>query len=565
LKNPPLKHLVFEEPELDKQELGKLEVGNLGVDKQDLEVGSIRRIQWVGYAVLVFLGVGSMLDIFQNVRIKGLHGVITAQMRIEQYFLMIDYALWEVILNGDSRPPTRFVEGVETSYPPTTIEEKLARKNELKARVLTNSCLKTLNTDRQTSSRAAVSVNTARTINTAYPGSTVNGAKPNSNDLEVGSIRRIQWVGYAVLVFLGVGSMLDIFQNVRIKGLHGVTTAQMRIEQYFLMTDYALWEVILNGDSRPPTRFVEGVETSYPPTTIEEKMARKNELKARGTLLMALPNENQLKFNSYKNAKSLMEAIEKRFGGNKESKKHNPNIQNVAFRSSNNIDSTNKAVNTAHGVSATNFKTNASNLPNVNSLSDAVIYTFFASQSNSPQLDNEELKQINPDDLEEIDLKWQMAMECRASKHQDNRNREVPRRTMPVEDTTSNALVSQCDGLGYDWSDEAKDGPTNFALMAHTSSSSSSSLNSDTESHFNLGAYKAGLNSVAARLEVYKRNEAVFTNDIKILKLDVMLRDKAITQLRQKFEKAEKERDSLRVTLEKFQDSSKNLSRLLDS
>nr|GEZ88665.1 ribonuclease H-like domain-containing protein [Tanacetum cinerariifolium] len=98
----------------------------------------------------------------------------------------------------------------------------------------------------------------------------------------------------------------------------------MRSEQYFLMIDYALWKVIVNGDSPPPKRTIDGVEKSYPPTTAEEKLARKNELKARGTLLMDLPNEHQLKFNSYKNAKSLMEAIEKRFEGNKESKKvHN--------------------------------------------------------------------------------------------------------------------------------------------------------------------------------------------------------------------------------------------------
>nr|GEZ46304.1 hypothetical protein [Tanacetum cinerariifolium] len=96
---------------------------------------------------------------------------------------------------------------------------------------------------------------------------------------------------------------------------------KMKIEQYFLMKDYALWEVISNGDSPPLTRSIKGVETPYPPTTIEEKLARKNELKARGNLLMALPNENQLKFNSYKNSKSLMEAIEKRFRVNKESKK----------------------------------------------------------------------------------------------------------------------------------------------------------------------------------------------------------------------------------------------------
>ncbi|GKB51949.1 hypothetical protein Tco_0902702 [Tanacetum coccineum] len=94
----------------------------------------------------------------------------------------------------------------------------------------------------------------------------------------------------------------------------------MRVEQNFLMTDYALWEVIVNGDSPPPKRTIDGVEQTYPPTTAEEKLARKNELKARGTLLMALPNEHQLKFNTYKCAKTLMEAIEKRFGGNKESK-----------------------------------------------------------------------------------------------------------------------------------------------------------------------------------------------------------------------------------------------------
>ncbi|GJU00277.1 ribonuclease H-like domain-containing protein [Tanacetum coccineum] len=89
----------------------------------------------------------------------------------------------------------------------------------------------------------------------------------------------------------------------------------MRIEQYFLMTDYALWEVIVNGDSPPPKRTVDGVKQTYPPTIAEEKLARKNELKARGTLLMALPNEHQLKFNTYKCAKTLMEAIEKSLEG----------------------------------------------------------------------------------------------------------------------------------------------------------------------------------------------------------------------------------------------------------
>ncbi|GJU33862.1 hypothetical protein Tco_1182216 [Tanacetum coccineum] len=85
------------------------------------------------------------------------------------------------------------------------------------------------------------------------------------------------------------------------------------------------------------------------------------------------------------------------------------------------------------------------------------------------------------------------------------------------------------------------------------------------KSQLNVGAYKAGLESVKARLDVYKKNEVVFEEDIKILKLDIMLRDNALTELRKKFEKAEKERDDLKLTLEKFENLSKNLSKLLDS
>ncbi|GKC38773.1 hypothetical protein Tco_1051157 [Tanacetum coccineum] len=94
----------------------------------------------------------------------------------------------------------------------------------------------------------------------------------------------------------------------------------MRIEQYFLMTDYSLWEVILNGN-KMLKRTVREVEQIYEPTSIKEKQDRRNERKARGTLLMAFLNKDQLKFHQYKDAKLLMEAIEKRYGGNKESKK----------------------------------------------------------------------------------------------------------------------------------------------------------------------------------------------------------------------------------------------------
>nr|GEX13718.1 retrovirus-related Pol polyprotein from transposon TNT 1-94 [Tanacetum cinerariifolium] len=194
-----------------------------------------------------------------------------------------------------------------------------------------------------------------------------------------------------------------------------------------------LMRIILNGDSLVPTHLIEGVAQPVAPTIVEQKLARKNELKACGT-----------------------------------------ESHNLAFVSSTLADSTNDSVSVAVNVSA---------------------------------VDNEDLKQIDADDLEEIDLKWQMAMltmrawkECRSPK--DSRRTAVAepqRRNVPVETSTSNALVSQYDGL----------------------------------------------ESVEARLLVYKQNESVLEENIKLLNIE--------------------ERDDLNMKLEKFQTSSKRLTNLLAS
>nr|GEU39657.1 hypothetical protein [Tanacetum cinerariifolium] len=281
------------------------------------------------------------------------------------------------------------------------------------------------------------------------------------------------------------------------------------------MMDYALWEVIENGATLPQTQVVEGFTTVTPTTSVEDKAHRRLEVKARSTLMMSISNEHQLKFNSIKDAKKLLEAIKKRFGGNAATKKTQRNLlkqqyenfttsnskmldktfdrlqklisqleilgeklsqedvnqkllrslslewnthvvvwrkkadletmsmddlyknlkvyepevkgmsslnsstQKMAFMSSSNNSRTNGAVNTANGVSTANTQVNAAFSTNINNLSDAIIYAFLASQPNT--------------------------------------------------------LVS-CDGLdGYDWSDQAKEGP-NYALMAFTSSSSDSKI-----------------------------------------------------------------------------------------
>ncbi|GKD49017.1 hypothetical protein Tco_1277993 [Tanacetum coccineum] len=87
----------------------------------------------------------------------------------------------------------------------------------------------------------------------------------------------------------------------------------MRMKQYLNYIDYALWEVIVNGDA--PTIASASTEGPIPPKTAEQKLARKNELKAKNTLLLAIPDEHLLKFYGIKDAKTLWEAIKTRFGG----------------------------------------------------------------------------------------------------------------------------------------------------------------------------------------------------------------------------------------------------------
>ncbi|GJT42811.1 ribonuclease H-like domain-containing protein [Tanacetum coccineum] len=440
---------------------------------------------------------------------------------------------------------------------------------------------------------------------------------------------------------------------------------RMRIEQYIQMIDYALWEVIENGNTTPKTTVVEGVEKVMPPTTAEEKAQKRLEVKARSTLMMGIPNKHQLKFNSIKDAKLLMKAVEKRFDGNAATKKTQRNLlkqqyeiftalssemldqtfdrlqklvsqlellgetisqedvnqkllrslspewnthvvvwrnktdldtmsmddlynnlkvyepevkgmsssssstQNMAFVSySNNSNSstngavgTAQAVNTANEVSVANTQVNASNIDN---LSDAVICAFLARQPNNPQLAHEDLQQIHPDDLEEMDLRWQMAMltmrarrflkntcrkltingneyvgfdkskvkcynchkkghfakECRAPRNQNYKNKESTRRTVSVETSTSTALVL-CDGLG--------------------------------------------LESVEEKLEVYKANESIYSQDIKVLKFEIECKDIAMRELKKKLEIAQKEKDEIQFNVDKFENASKSLNKLIKS
>nr|GFC32990.1 ribonuclease H-like domain-containing protein [Tanacetum cinerariifolium] len=102
---------------------------------------------------------------------------------------------------------------------------------------------------------------------------------------------------------------------------------RLRIEQYFQVQDYALWDVIENGNSfkrvaQTRTNNAGTSTTLIPgPVTTEEKAQKKNDVKARSMLLMVLPNEHLMTFNQYKDAKTLFAAIQTRFGRNEATKK----------------------------------------------------------------------------------------------------------------------------------------------------------------------------------------------------------------------------------------------------
>ncbi|GKA77261.1 hypothetical protein Tco_0783722 [Tanacetum coccineum] len=121
------------------------------------------------------------------------------------------------------------------------------------------------------------------------------------------------------------GGILQLGQQV-VSELIALRNFARRYGSRFCTQDYALWEVIENGATLPKTQVVEGVTTVMPITSAKDKATRRLELKSRSTLMMGIPNEHQLKFNSIKDAKLLLEAIEKRFGGNEATKKTQRNL-----------------------------------------------------------------------------------------------------------------------------------------------------------------------------------------------------------------------------------------------
>ncbi|GKA63948.1 hypothetical protein Tco_0763554 [Tanacetum coccineum] len=261
--------------------------------------------------------------------------------------------------------------------------------------------------------------------------------------------------------------------------------------------------------------------------------------------------------------------------------------------------STNK-VNNAYGVSTANTKVStASTQVSTTTLSDDNVYAFLASQPNRSHLVHENLEQIHEDDLEEMDLKWQLSLlrttkvfpenwECKGPRNQDNRsrNQDSSRRTINVEEISSKAMLA-IDGAGFDWSFMAdEEVPTDMALMdfldseVHNDKTCSKTCLKSFEtlktqlddlriefnkSGFNLETYKRGLASVEEQLVFYKKNEVLFCEQLAVLKRDISYKDSEISVLKSELEKLKQEKEINQLKIEKFDNASKSLEKLIGS
>ncbi|GJW31846.1 ribonuclease H-like domain-containing protein [Tanacetum coccineum] len=429
----------------------------------------------------------------------------------------------------------------------------------------------------------------------------------------------------------------------------------IRMEEYLIHTDYEQWLVVLNGNS--PVHY-----TKNEAGKDVEKSVLKQQFKA-----FSISNsegldkgfdrfQRLLTLLSSHGAKLLTEDINFKFLRSLPSTWTSVSLimRNKEGINDMDIDDLYNTLKAHEGdVKGTTISSSSQSNKAQGSSSyvDEVMYSFFANQSSTPQLDHNDLEQIDNDDFEEMDLKWQVAMistrinkfykrtgrklqfdrkepvgydktkvecfnchkkghfarECRRKKNQEYRGnnnryrRDDGKRSIKEEDQKA-LVVQDITSIGtYDWSYlAAEEELINYALMAITSSKSSSSTSSDTkvnlcskaciESYNKLQkmydgqrvrldkakleslAYELGLKSVEAQLVQYQENEVILEEKIGVLewqvkdKTNLLTYHKTLLDLATK-EKEEilKEKEDLKAKLKKFENSSKNLTKLLDS
>ncbi|GJY97207.1 putative ribonuclease H-like domain-containing protein [Tanacetum coccineum] len=299
------------------------------------------------------------------------------------------------------------------------------------------------------------------------------------------------------------------------------------------------------------------------PVTAKEKTNKKNDVKARSLLLMALPNEHQLTFSQYTDAKTMFAAIETRFGGNEATKKTQKTLLKQQYEnfSASSTESLDSIFNRLQKIVSRLAILVWMNKAEIETMSIDDLYNNFkiVENPNGSNLLQQDLEQINEDDLEAMDLKWQLSLlSMRAKRNQDN-----TRKKGNNEDTSSKAMLA-IDGDSEVYNDKTcfKTCLKNYETLKKQCDDLIVKLN---QTEFTATTYKRGLATIEEQLITYRKNEVLFSEEVAVLKREVACKDYEINVLKSEFEKVKQEKEGIEFKIEKFDKASKDLDKLLGS
>ncbi|GKE01720.1 hypothetical protein Tco_1389703 [Tanacetum coccineum] len=285
------------------------------------------------------------------------------------------------------------------------------------------------------------------------------------------------------------------------------------------------------------------------------------------------PDIDEIDIDELYNNLKVYEDELKRFSGS------NSASQNLVFLSSKSTSGTNE-VSTASGDFRVSTAGGNNQVPSTPCAHD-VAYSFLAQPTTSPQLENEDFQQMDGDDLEELDLRWQVAMltvrvkkkghfarECRSGRNQGRRSYgDNGRSNAPTNESSSQALVAQ-DGLGgYDWSNDFED--KMFKLCLESFKTLQKNYDTEREKHnkakLEIRGYEIALESLESRILGHEKNELAWGEKYEFQNYELKCREIKINNLNLELEKVVKERDELKDKIAKWEESTKNLDEILNS
>nr|GEW06538.1 hypothetical protein [Tanacetum cinerariifolium] len=326
------------------------------------------------------------------------------------------------------------------------------------------------------------------------------------------------------------------------------------------------------------------------PATAEEKINKKNDVKARSLLLMAFPNEHQLTCSQYTDAKTMFAAIKTRFGGvvitqedlslkflrsfPPEWNTHVVVWMNKADIRTMSIDNlynnfkifeedVKKSVGISTGAQSMAFMIapSTSSTNDVNTPNPAYEASTVSPNVNiaSPQ----DLEQIHEDDMEAMGLSWQLSLlSLRVKRYFERTGKKI---FINDNDTVGNK--GQANSFELTWSTRAQrnqDG--RFRNQGNTRKQGN---NKDTSSKAMLAihaaTYKRGLATLEKQLVTYKKNELLSSEEVAVLKRELDYKDYEINVIKSEFEKFKQEKEGIEFEIEKIDNASKSLDKLIGS